>query len=510
MSIKAAIDFGSCSTAAAVWNDATGQAETIRVPGLSVPGGFIIPSRITYETPERYFAGAMAAEGRGLFRWMKRYINLRSPYALKVGDERIDARRAAEDFLRAVLTSAFPTAESFPEELALSVPVESFEYYSEWLLDRFTGVRVRLIDEASAAAAGYGLSVHPGDALLVLDFGGSTLQAVCVSVTEEGEKLGRCCRVLGKSGVNIGGMTIDRWIYEDLLKRAGLSENDPRVRSVSGELLLACERLKMELSEAETAELDAPLDALRCRMTRAELTELMRRNGLFETLDKVLGEALKTAESRGFVKERLTAVLPVGGGCLIPAVRESLENRFGANLTASGEPLGAVARGAAAFAAGLRIYDFIQHDYAVRSLDPRTGQYAFRVIVPRGTAFPTENVGPKMTLKASYDGQTRFGIAIYETRDGADAAGTESEVFFDTDGSARVMPLTESERGAARRFWLNERRPLFLESEQPCARGVPQFCVTFGIDSNKMLTVTASRLSDGAVLLDQYPAVRLV
>ncbi len=510
MHIKAAIDFGSCNTVIAVWNDAAGQAETLRVPGLSVPGGFVIPSRITYETAERFFAGAMAAEERGLFRWMKRYINLRSPYALKIGAERIDARRAAEDFLRTVLASAFPTAESFPEELVLSVPVESFEYYSEWLLNRFTGVRLRLIDEASAAAAGYGLSVRPGDALLTVDFGGSTLQAVCVSVTEDGEKLGRCCRVLGKAGVNIGGMTVDRWIYEDLLKKSGLSENDPRVRSVSGALMLACERLKTTLSKAETAELDAPLDEMRFRMSRAELTELLRRHGLFDTLDSVLTEALKTAESRGFAKERLTAVLPVGGGCLIPAVREGLEKRFGANLVAAGEPLGAVARGAAAFAAGLRIYDFIQHNYAVRYLDPNTGQYAFRTIVPRGTAFPSENVGPKMTLKASYDGQTRFGIALYELRDGADSTGTESEIFFDTDGSARVMPLTESEQNAGRMFLLNERCPLFLESDTPCERGVPLFHVTFGIDSNKMLTVSAVRLRDGAAVLEKYPAVRLV
>ncbi len=510
MSIKAAIDFGSCNTAAAVWNDAAGQAETLHVPGLSVPGGFVIPSRISYETAERFFSGAMAAEGRGLFRWMKRYINLRSPYALKVGEERIDARRAAEDFLRVVLASAFPTEESFPEELALSVPVESFEYYSEWLLNRFTGIRVRLIDEASAAAAGYGLSVHPGDALLVVDFGGSTLQAVCVSVTEDGDKIGRCCRVLGKAGANIGGMTIDRLIYEDLFKKSGLSENDPRVRSVSGELMLACERLKTALSEEETAELDAPLDEISFRMSRTEITELMRKNGLFDTLDSVLTEALKTAESRGFSEERLTAVLPVGGSCLIPAVRERLETRFGTNLVMSGEPLGAVARGAAAFAAGLRIYDFIQHNYAVRYLDPNTGQYAFHTIVPHGTAFPTENVGPKMTLKASYDGQTRFGIAVYELRNGAYTAETESEVFFDTDGSARVMPLTESERNAGQMFWLNERCPLFLESETPCERGIPQFRVTFGIDGNKMLTVSAIRLRDGATVLDKFPAVRLV
>ena len=69
----------------------------------------------------------------------------------------------------------------------------------------------------------------------------------CVSVTEETNEQGRCCRVLGKAGLNLGGMTLDRWIYEEALRRLFLSENDPRVRSCSGDLLRYCEENKKKL-----------------------------------------------------------------------------------------------------------------------------------------------------------------------------------------------------------------------------------------------------------------------
>ena len=95
---------------------------------------------------------------------MKRYIGLRSPYSLLVGSERIDARKAAEDFLYTLTAAAFTRKNERPDELIISVPVESFEHYSDWLLNdlnRFENLHLRLIDEASAAAAGYGLNLHP-------------------------------------------------------------------------------------------------------------------------------------------------------------------------------------------------------------------------------------------------------------------------------------------------------------------------------------------------------------
>ena len=176
MANKAAIDFGNSNTVIAVWNDQTQDADVLRIPEYSVPGSFLIPSVISYEPDGRAYIGAQtdsdASSDSHIFRWMKRYIGLRSPYSLRISDISIDARRAAEDFLRGVLAAAFSATDGRPDELVVSVPVEAFEHYSDWLLRElrtFEDIPVRLIDEASAAAAGYGLKLHPGDCFFMLD-----------------------------------------------------------------------------------------------------------------------------------------------------------------------------------------------------------------------------------------------------------------------------------------------------------------------------------------------------
>ncbi len=516
MSNKAAIDFGNSNTVLAVWNDQSTQADVLYLPEFSQAGSFLIPSLIAYEPDGRFLigdqTGCKASPDAKTFRWMKRYIGLRSPYSLKIGEIRIDAYRAAEDFLRSLFSTAFPNTGNYPDEIIMSVPVESFEHYSDWLMTgmhNFAGLPLRLIDEATAAAAGYGLNLHPDDKLLVVDFGGSTLQASCVSVIEEGIRKGRCCRVLGKSGRSLGGMSLDRWIYEEALSRLGFSENDPRIRCCCGDLLRYCEHFKMKLSVNEQADFDFFPDRS-FMMTATELKDLFSGHGLFETITSAIEETLRSAEDRGLIRSELTVILPVGGSCLIPSVREHLESLFPTEKIITGEPLSAVARGAAVIAGGMHIYDFIQHDYAIRYTDPETGEYAFRTIIAKGTKYPADHVTKPMKLKASYEGQLQFGIAVYELRDITPQETAEKEIFFDTDGSARLMQLTEEEKRSEKFFWMNERNPLFLKTDGPAQPGIPRFTVTFGIDSNKMLTINANDIITGRQVLSNHPVVRLV
>ena len=516
MANKAAIDFGNCNTIAALWNEEKQCAETLLIPSACESGSVLIPSKIAYEPDGRFFVGyqiiSQASADSKEFRWMKRYINLRSPYTLRVGEQRIDAKRAAEDFLHTLTAAVFAEAKEQPDELVISVPVESFEHYSDWLLGdmkRFENLHLRLVDEAAAAAAGYGLSLHPGDTMLVLDFGGSTLQAVCVSVMEEDGKDGRSCRVLGKAGCTIGGMTVDRWIYEDVLSHMQLSENDPEVHRVSAELLRYCEQIKIRLSDSESVIFDF-IPERTFLLTREDLRSLLTAHELFDTLSKIIEEALRAAEDHGLVRDALTAVLPVGGSCLIPMVREYLESRFPVEKIVFGEPLGAVARGAAVIAGGMHIYDFIQHSYAIRYTDPRTGDYAYKTIVPKGTKYPKIHVPGMLRLKPSYEGQRQFGIAIYELTGSHVQMENKKEIFFDSDGSVHILPLTEAETHSEQRFWMNERNPLFLTAESPAEIGVPQFEFSFGIDANKMLLINAVDLLTNRQALKDHPVVRLV
>ena len=516
MANKAAIDFGNCNTVAAVWNDQTQSAEVIHIPEISDQESFLIPSKIAYEPDGRFFIGSQIIRKASLqsreFRWMKRYIGLRSPYSLLVGSERIDARKAAEDFLYTLTAVAFTQKNERPDELIISVPVESFEHYSDWLLNdlkRFENLHLRLIDEASAAAAGYGLNLHPGNTLLLIDFGGSTLQAVCVAVTEAETSDGRCCRVLGKSGCSLGGMTLDRWLFEYVLTRLALAEHDPHVNQCSAALLKYCEMAKMRLSREESVLFDF-FPEMPFLLDRKALEDVFRAHGLFDSLNSVIEEALRSAEDHGLKRDELTAVIPVGGSCLIPSIRNSLTERFPESLLVWGEPLGAVARGAAVIAGGMHIYDFIQHAYAIRYTAPSTGEYAFRTIVPKGTEYPAKEVTAPLRLKASFDGQQHFGIAVYEITESSIQTENTSEIFFSTDGSVHVLPLTGEESSAEKRFWMNERNPLFLHADTQTRRGVPQFEITFDINANKMLLINVKNLVSGAQVLSSHPVVRLI
>ena len=96
--------------------------------------------------------------------------------------------------------------------MAFTVPVEAYEHYQDWLtrVCEAAGLRrYRLLDEASAAALGYGVHIQANDVYMVVDFGGGTLDVSIVRI--EGEAIGgKRCRVLGKGGAEIGGTVIDQ------------------------------------------------------------------------------------------------------------------------------------------------------------------------------------------------------------------------------------------------------------------------------------------------------------
>ena len=69
--------------------------------------------------------------------------------------------------------------------------------------------------------------------------------------------------------------------------------------------------------------------------------------------------------------------------------------------------------------------------------------------------------------------------------------------------------LTEAEKQSEKLFWLNQRNPLFLNTDEPSQTGIPRFEVTFGIDKNKMLTITADDLITEQKILSSHPVIRL-
>jgi molecular chaperone DnaK (HSP70) len=535
MAGRLAVDFGTSNTVLAVWNPEKkegvplhlaelGRELTYRRADQALETISIIPSVIHYATGDRKWVGNQVFQhhlydsGR-TFRWMKRYISRRSPNKIRVADREISPGDAACDFLSAVLALAAAEIHLREEEVAFTVPVESFEHYENWLRQaaEASGVqRFRVIDEPSAAALGYGVPIQPGDVYLIFDFGGGTLDVALVLIEAiADETAGRRCRVLGKAGSDIGGATIDGWLFAEILRQNGGIDADEAIRPLSRLLLSECERAKelLSLHEEAAVQVSHPQTGavIKGTLTRGKLEEIFDANSALTQIDRTIRRALTAARERGYDEDNVKSVLLVGGSSLIPAVQRTVQRIFGRERVRLQRPLDAVARGAAAFVAGVDFYDHILHDYAIRSVIPQKGDYEYRRIVSRGTPYPTREPVASITVKASHDGQTQLGLAIFELGDkGARTDRLGVELVFDPQGSARLRNLSPEEEERSYYFWINEHNPTFLTADPPARKGEPRFEVAFGIDANKRLLITVQDLITKDLVFRNHPVVQLI
>jgi molecular chaperone DnaK len=342
------IDFGTSNTVLALWNEGQRQAVSLPIAEYShqwTQAGetvSIIPSLIHYAENDQIWIGEQVIQ-RDLqnspltMRWMKRYISHRSPMKVLHKGLEITPYRAGQDFLNTVLISAAQEISPTDEEVGLSVPVESFEHYENWL----TGIaeaagmsRFRLIDEPSAAALGYGAHIQPGNVYLIFDFGGGTMHTSVVLIeTEEKTAVGRRCRVLGKAGRDIGGATIDQWLFQDVLRQNRLQDGDPAVRRISNQLLVECQRIKELLTDEEAVgfSLDTGISNImvNAAYTRSTFDDLLDQNDLFTAINQIVRSTLNMAVERGYREEDIQAVLMVGGSSQIPSVQRAFRQIFG-------------------------------------------------------------------------------------------------------------------------------------------------------------------------------------
>jgi molecular chaperone DnaK len=526
---RLAVDFGTSNTVVALWDETKQQGVPLHIPefGQIQQVGeetiSVIPSLIHYSSDNRTWIGNQVAE-RGLrqssrtFRWMKRYISHRSPHRVRINDRDITPYTAGQDFLSAILVFAAQEAGFRDEEVALSVPVEAFEHYENWLVSVAENAgmpRFRLIDEPSAAVLGYGAHIQPGNVYLLFDFGGGTMHAAVVLIEpEENAASGRRCRVLGKAGRDIGGTVIDQWIFQDVLRQNHRQDSDASVRRVSTALLVECERIKEQLSFGDHADLSIVNpdsgSVLAAEFTRSSFEDLLDRKELFTDINQTIRAALAGASERGYREDDIQAVLMVGGSSQIPAVQRTVRQIFGRERVMFNRPLDAVARGAAAFVAGVDFFDHIQHDYAIRFVNPQIGTHDYRTIVKRGTSYPSIEPIQRLTVKAAIDQQKQLGIAIYELSEQRQRSNHQPvELVFDPSGAARITPLTADDHEKRSMFWMNEHNPTFLTADPPAEKGETRFEVEFLIDENKRLTLTARDLKTGRLTHKNFPVVKL-
>ncbi|NLN40711.1 MAG: molecular chaperone DnaK [Clostridiales bacterium] len=324
---------------------------------------------------------------------------------------------------------------------------------------------LRIINEPTAAALAYGLDKEDSQKIVVYDLGGGTFD---VSVMEIGDGV---FEVLATRGNNrLGGDDFDQRIIDYLAEEFKKSEGiDLRMDKMALQRLKeAAEKAKIELSSVLTTNVNLPFitaDAsgpkhLDMTLTRAKFEELTA--DLVEKSLEPLQEALKDA---GLTANEIDKIILVGGSTRIPAVQEAVKRVTGKEPHKGINPDECVAIGAAIQAGvlGGEVKDVLLLDVTPLSLGIETLGGVFTKLIERNTTIPTRK---SQIFSTAADGQTSVEIHVLQG---------EREMAADNITLGRFI----------------------LDGIPPAPRGIPQIEVTFDIDANGIVNVSAKDLGTG-------------
>lgn len=495
-----AIDFGTSNTVVSILDPQNQQPKTISFPDISqshqkIP---LIPSLVYVQDNHTYLFGEQVKNSRvglahpeRLFKNFKRYLTFEKEYEIRKLDEQEYTPKLVTTVFFKEILSRLKTINIEPSELILTVPVGAFEKYSDWLrslAQQLNIAEVKLIDESTAAAIGYGIN-NPNSLVLVVDFGGGTLDLSLIRTADINQE----AEVIAKSDGEIGGEDINEWIVEDLfLPQIGKSSLKVIERL---QLLEKAEKIKIELStktEAKDSFFDEEkITAYSLSLKRKTLEQLLEDKFFLERLNIALDEIIDIARVKGIREEGIQEVLLVGGTCLIPAVQELIKARFQPYQVKVNKPFEAVSHGALMATRIAKINDYLRHSYTIRTCANReTNQAEYRAIFAKESRYPQENnqIPP---LQVKYTGQDAIELNIFEI-----AEKWDSEVIYDSDGriSGRKCQKTEVSKFLGKCLI-----PLNPLGEV----GVDRILVKFAVSIERVLEVTAIDLLTNKMLLER-------
>jgi molecular chaperone DnaK len=364
-------------------------------------------------------------------------------------------KQAAEDYLGQPVTRAVITVPAYFNDAQRQATKEA---------GQIAGLEVmRIVNEPTAAALAYGLDKKSNETIAVYDFGGGTFD---ISILEVGEGVVEVKSTNGDT--HLGGDNLDQriieWIIDEFRKEEGIDLGKDRM--ALQRLREAAEKAKMELSSVMETELNLPFitaDAtgpkhLTRKLTRAKFESLVE-----DLLQKTVVPTKQALKDAAVDPSKIDEVVLVGGSTRIPRVQAIVKELFGKEPHKGVNPDEVVAVGAAIQAGVLagEVKDLLLLDVTPLSLGIETLGGVMTTLIPRNTTIPTRK---SETFSTAADSQTSVEVHVLQ-----------------------------GERPMAR-----DNRPLgrfHLTGLPPAPRGVPQIEVTFDIDANGIVNVSAKDMA---------------
>ncbi|HUM06930.1 MAG TPA: molecular chaperone DnaK [Terriglobales bacterium] len=368
-------------------------------------------------------------------------------------------KKAAEDYLGEKVTEAVITVPAYFNDAQRQATKDA---------GKIAGLEVkRIINEPTAAALAYGLDKGKDETIAVYDFGGGTFD---ISILEVGEGV---IEVKATNGdTHLGGDNIDQrlvdWLIDEFKKDEGLDLRGKGNEMALQRLRDAAERAKIELSTTMETEINLPFitaDAsgpkhLVKKLTRAKLESMIE-----DIIQKSVGPCKQCMKDAGVDASKINEVVLVGGQTRMPRIQQLVKELFGREGHKGVNPDEVVAVGAGIQGGVLKgeVKDLLLLDVTPLTLSIETLGGVATPMIPRNTTIPTKKTE---TFSTAADSQTSVEVHVLQGE----------------------RPMAAQNRTLGK---------FHLTGLPPAPRGVPQIEVTFDIDANGILNVTAKDNATG-------------